>query len=526
VSAGFDVAVIGGGVNGLVCATLLARRGLRVTLLERRARLGGCADTAEIHPGFKAPVVAQTLGPFDSRLIRALNLPLAFHEPETRVWAPLLDGRSLAIYGSAEKTASAIRTFSSADAAGYLAFEAALGRVGRIARRFAHATPPDVDTPSARDLLSLGRVALAFRLLGRAAAEDVMRWGPMSVSDFASEWFTSEPLRALVAASGIRGMSAGPRSAGTTANLLLHAGFAGGNPLSATVLVRGGPGALADALAKAAADAGVTVRRSAAVAAIATRGGRVTGVRLESGQEVAARAVVSAADPKTTFAKLVDPALLDPDDRQALGQIRQEGVAAKVHYALAGLPAFRSKSKPEPAQLQGRIHLAPSEEYLERAFDDAKYGRFSRAPFVEATLPSLLDDSLCPQGRHVMSAYVQFAPRTLRGASWTTERDGLADAVTRVIEEYAPGFSSLVLARHVVTPEDLERDYGIAGGHPNHGEHSLDQLFAMRPIFGWGRYRSSLPGLYLCSAGTHPGGGLTGLPGANAAREIARDLKG
>lgn len=525
-TAGFDVAVIGGGVNGLVCATLLARRGLRVTLLERRERLGGCADTAEIHPGFKAPLVAQTLGPFDARLVRALKLPLACHEPETRVWAPLLDGRSLALFGSAEKTASAIRTFSSADATSYLGFEKALARLGRIARRLAHTTPPDVDSPSARDLFSLGRMALAFRLLGRSAAEDLMRWVPMSVSDFAAEWFTSEPLRALVAACGIRGLAAGPRSAGTTANLFLQAGFAGGNPLPSTLLVRGGPGALADALAKAASEAGVVLRKNAPVAAIATRDGRATGVRLASGEEITATAVVSGADPKTTFANLVDPALLDPEDRQALAQIRQQGVAAKVHFALAALPAFRSKSKPDPALLQGRIHLAPSEEYLERAFDDSKYGRFSRAPWVEATLPSLLDDSLCPVGRHVMSAYVQYAPRTLRDGSWASEREALADAVTRSIEEFAPGFASLVLARHIVTPEDLERDYGLAGGHPNHGEHSLDQLFAMRPIFGWGRYRTSLPGLYLCSAGTHPGGGLTGAPGANAAREIARDLKG
>ncbi len=525
-TARFDVAVIGGGVNGLVCATLLARRGLRVTLLERRGRLGGCADTAEIHPGFKAPVVAHTLGPFDPRLVRALKLPIVLHEPETRVWAPLSDGRSLALFGSAEKTASAINTFSSADAKRYLGFDKALSSIGRLARRLAHATPPDVDSPSARDLFSLGRVALAFRMLGRAGAEDVMRWGPMSVSDFASEWFSSEPLRALVAACGVRGMAAGPRSAGTTANLFLHAGFSGGNPLASTVLVRGGPGALAEALAKAAAEAGVELRKEAAVAAIVTRDGRVSGVRLASGQELTANAVASGADPKSTFRDLVDPALLDPDDRQALAQIRQQGMAAKVHFALAALPAFRSKSKPEPAQLMGRIHLAPSEEYLERAHDDSKYGRISRAPWVEATLPSLSDDSLCPPGRHVMSAYVQYAPRTLREGSWSSEREVLAEAVTRTIEEFAPGFASLVLARHVVTPEDLERDYGIAGGHPNHGEHSLDQLFAMRPIFGWGRYRTRLPGLYLCSAGTHPGGGLTGAPGANAAREIARDLKG
>ncbi len=525
-TAGFDVAVIGGGVNSLVCATLLARRGLRVTLLERRGRLGGCADTAEIHPGFKAPVVAHTLGPFDPRLVRALKLPLAIHEPETRVWAPLADGRSLALFGSAEKTASAIRSFSSADAKSYLGFDKALSSIGRIARRLAHATPPDVDTPSTRDIFSLGRVALAFRMLGRAGAEDLMRWGPMSVADFASEWFTSEPLRALVVARGIHGMAAGPRSAGTSANLFLQAGFAGGNPLPSTVLVGGGPGALADALAKVAAAAGVALRTDATVAAIATRDGRVSGVRLESGEEIAATIAVSGADPKTTFAKLVDPALLDPEDRQALAQIRQQGIAAKVHFALAALPAFRTKSKPEPAQLAGRIHLAPSEEYLERAFDDSKYGRYSKSPFVEATLPSLSDDSLCPPGRHVMSAYVQYAPRTLRDGSWAKEREAFADAVTRAIEEFAPGFASLVLARHIVTPEDLERDYGLAGGHPNHGEHSLDQLFAMRPIFGWGRYRTSLPGLYLCSAGTHPGGGLTGTPGANAAREIARDLKG
>jgi phytoene dehydrogenase-like protein len=287
--------------------------------------------------------------------------------------------------------------------------------------------------------------------------------------------------------------------------------------------VRGGPGALADALAAVARRHGAELRTGAEVAAIAIRDGAVRGVCLRSGEELEASAVASSADPKTTFLRLVDPAELDPEDRESIRHYRQEGMASKLNLALDALPRF--VGDPAPAELGGRIHIGASLDSLERAFDDAKYGEISKEPFLELVIPTLTDPGLAPSGRHVASVYVQYTPRNLSAGGWAERRDELVRRVLGRIERHAPGFSSLVLAHQLLTPEDIEREYGIAGGHPLHGDPGLDQLFAARPSLGFGRYRSPIAGLFLCGAGAHPGGGVTGAPGANAAREIARELK-
>jgi phytoene dehydrogenase-like protein len=517
VSAALDVVVIGGGHNGLVCAGLLARRGLTVRLLERRPRVGGAAVTEEFHPGFRVPSLAHTVFPLRARIARELGLALETTPPEPRLFAPLPDGRALALYGDAARSAASIRVFSANDALRYAAFQESLTRVGRLMSRLIDQTPPDLDAPDGRDAFGMLKLGVAFRMLGREAAQDLLRWAPMPAADFACEWFESEPLRAVLAARGVHGSFAGPRSPGTAAQLLLQAGA------GAALHPKGGPGALSEALAAAARRFGATIRTDAEVAAILVKDGRAAGVALASGEEIAARAVVSGADPKTTFLRLLEPAQLDPEDRAAFVHYRQQGMASKVHLALDGLPAFRGD--PQPALLSGRIHVAASLDALERAFDDAKYGGISREPYLDVTIPTLGDPSLAPTGRHVMSIYVQYTPRTLRDGTWAARKDEVAELALRTLDAYAPGIASRVLARQVLTPEDIEREYGIEGGHPHHGEPGLDQLFVARPLLGFARYRAPIASLYLCGAGAHPGGGVTGAPGANAAREIARDLK-
>jgi phytoene dehydrogenase-like protein len=522
-SAARDVLVIGGGHNGLVCAALLARQGLKVLVLERRPRVGGAVVTEEFHPGFRVPALAHSLPPLRPRIVRALGLALPMLEPEPRVFAPLPDGRGLALYGDPARSAASLRGFSAKDADRWAEFDARLRAVARLVARLLDQTPPDIDAPGAGDVFGMLKLGVAFRMLGRSAAQDLLRWAAMPVADFVSEWFEGELLRGVLAARGIRGNFAGPRSPGTAAHLLLQAGAEGGSGAGATAWPRGGPGALSEALAAAARRLGAEVRTGTEVAAISVRDERAAGVALASGEQIPARAVVSSADPKTTFLRLVDPAQLDPDDRKALSHYRQEGMASKVHLALDGLPEFRGA--PDTSLLAGRIHVGPSLDALERAFDDAKYGGLSREPTLDVTIPTLTDASLAPAGRHVMSICVQYTPRRLREGTWAERRDEVGETVLRALEAYAPGLSSRVLARQVLTPLDIERDYGIAGGHPLHGDPGLDQLFVARPLLGMARYRAPIAGLYLCGAGAHPGGGATGAPGANAAREIARDLK-
>jgi len=369
------------------------------------------------------------------------------------------------------------------------------------------------------------KLGLGFRGLGRGDAQRLLRFGPMAVADFAAEWFETEALRAVISARGITGMMAGPWSAGTTANLLLQAAAAGGNGAGSTVYVKGGLGALADSLAAAARRFGAELRTEAEVHRITTKEGRVTGVVLANGEEIPARAVISGADPQRTFLGLLDPAVLDPEDLRRIRNYRQAGMASKVNLALSALPSFAALRGLDAAGLlRGRIHLGPDVDTLERAFDDAKYGGISTIPWLEATIPSLVDPTLASPGRHVMSVYVQYTPYRLKEGTWASRKEEVGDLVLSAREAYAPGIGELVLARTVLTPAELEGTFGLTGGHPFHGEPSLDQLFLARPLLGFARYRAPIAGLYLCGAGAHPGGGVTGGPGANAAREVLKDL--
>jgi phytoene dehydrogenase-like protein len=346
----------------------------------------------------------------------------------------------------------------------------------------------------------------------------------MAVADLAAEWFDNELLRAVVAARGIFGAFAGPWSAGTSAAVLLQAAT-DEHAIAPATFVKGGMGTLSQALAKLATEAGAEIRANAEVASVSVKDGKATGVVLTSGEEIPARAVISNADPRTTFMKLVDPGEFDPSFLNKIRNYRSQGSAAKIHLALSKLPQFSSLNGDAGAKLSGRIHIGPEIDYLERAFDAAKYGDMSPYPYLDVTIPSITDPTLSPAGAHVMSIHAQFAPYHLRNGDWNSRWEELYNTVISALSEYAPQLQETIVGRQVVTPNDLEETYGLSGGHIHHGEMAVDQLFAFRPLVGWARYRAPIEGLYLCGAGTHPGGGVTGIPGANAAREIIKDLK-
>jgi phytoene dehydrogenase-like protein len=522
-----DVVVVGGGPNGLTTAALLAKGGLKTVLVERRETLGGAAVTEEFHPGYSASSVAQTAGPFRASLVAELGLAgngLAFVEPEPRLFAPLPDGRALRLYGDPARSASSIAAFSAKDAARWPEFHAAMQRTAGVLARTLTMTPPDIDDPGVRDVFPLLGLGWDLRGLGRKDGQNLLRWGPMAVADFAQEWFETPLLQAVIAARGIHGAFAGPWSAGTTAHLLLQAAATGGNGAGSSVLVKGGLGSLTRSLADAARRFGAELRTSAPAARVLVKDGRVAGLALESGEEIEAKAVASSADLHRTCLGLLDPASLDPDDLRRVRNFRLQGMASRVNLALSALPTFPAAGDDLQA-LQGRIHVGSEIDAIERAFDEAKYGGISRHPYLDVTIPSLTDPDLAPAGKQVLSAYVQYTPYRLKTGDWKTRKDEVLEVVLDALETCAPGLKRLVVGSQVLTPLDLEETYGITGGHPGHGEPSLDQLFLSRPLLGWGRYRAPLPGLFLCGAGTHPGGGVTGLPGSNAAREILRDLK-
>jgi phytoene dehydrogenase-like protein len=527
-----DVVIIGGGHNGLVTAFYLARAGKKPLVLERRPVVGGAAITDEFHPGFKVPTLAHTLGPLRPDVARDMALErhgLQIIRPEVRVFAPHPDGRALFLYDDAERSAKSIATFSAKDAAKYAEFQGTLGRIGKVMAKVLEMPPPSLDHPSRGDLWSLLKVGRGLRGLGKKEMYHVLRWGPMAVADLVAEFFETELLRAVVAARGVFGAFLGPWSAGTSVMLLMRAA-GDGNPAGPTLFPKGGMGALTQAMAAAAKQAGAEIKTSAEVRQIVVRDGRTTGVVLASGETIEAGAVISNADPRRTLLGLVDPVHLGPEFVMRLRNYRCYGTVAKVNLALSGLPEFTALKRPpagSPAgntALSGRIHIGPEIDYLERAFDDSKYGDFSKNPYLDVTIPSIADPTLAPAGKHVMSICMQFAPFKLKTGDWDTRAEALGDTVVNTLAQYAPNLKSLILQGQVITPKGLESNYSLTSGHIFHGELALDQIFTMRPLLDWARYRTPIRSLYLCGSGTHPGTGLTGGSGANAAREILKEL--
>ncbi|TLZ82042.1 MAG: NAD(P)/FAD-dependent oxidoreductase [Methanobacteriota archaeon] len=515
----YDVVIVGGGHNGLVAATYLARARRRVLVLERRAAVGGPMTTEEIAPGFRGPTGASVCGRLRPEVVEDLHLEargVQFIQPDPEVVA-LGEDRALRIWRDVRKTQEGLGSFSAKDAEAY-------PRMVEFLRQFAAAldpvlamTPPSLPTPSLWEQMSLLRRALPLRRLGKPMMQQMLRLPPMSIRDFLNEWFETELLKASLAVDGLLGTFEGPFSPGTAFGLVPR--FRPDVHGTASAFVRGGMGVLADAFAQAARDAGVTIRTGAEVTRIVSADGRVTGVEVSGGETIASRVVASNADPKRTFLHLVEPEELGPEFLNHVRNFEMNGVVANVNFALDGAPKLTLAGDGVPPHFR----VCPSLEYIERAYDDAKYGRASADPFLDVTVPTVVDPDLAPPGKHVMSALIQYAPYALRRGTWETDRDKLGERVTAILEGHMPGLERLILHRQVLTPVDLEERFGLTEGHIYHGEMTLDQLLVLRPVPGWSRYRTPVEGLYLCGSGSHPGGGITGAPGYNAAREILKD---
>lgn len=530
-SAGYDAVVIGGGHNGLVAAAYLAKAGLRTLLLERRPTLGGTVETRTLDDGSRAPGLFHTLGRLRPAVYRELDLGshgLSLVAPEVRAFAPQPDGRAVTLWADADRTAAGLEAWSGADALAWAGFDRRVRALAGFLGALAEQTPPATAGPGLTDAITGLLLGRAYKKLRRDDARDLLRVLPMAVADFVAESFEREPVRAAIAARAVLFTGLGAWSMGTTATLLADSAGNDGGAAGQAVVARGGPGALAEALASAARSFGAELRTDAEVLAVTSRDGRVTGVALASGEEIAAPIVASGLDPKRTLLGLLGPLDLGTNLRWRVGNIRQPGTVAKVNLALSALPRFPAAGDDDDAakRIRGRILVgATAIDDLERAFDASKYGRVSDRLVLEATIPTLIDPSLAArEGGHVVSVLAQYVPYALRDAAWDeTARVTLADKVVAALEEVAPGIGALVTAREVLAPPDLEAEYGLTGGHPYHQEPGLDAWFAWRPLVGWARYRMPLPGLYLVGPGAHPGGGVTGAPARNAVREILAD---
>ena len=530
----YDAIVIGGGHNGLVAAAYLARAGVRTLLVEARAELGGMALTAEID-GVRAPMLAHTVGRFRPRIARDLGLQgrVKLIEPEIRTFAPHPDGGALTLWRDPKKTAQELAARRGGDelAQGYLKLDGRLRRIGAYFEQVLDGVPPDLDGgKSVAELLAGFAYRAPFTSLAEGDGREILRMLPMSAVDLVREYVSDEHLVSVLSWRAAIYNAVGPMSPGTGATLLFD-GITGdgadGGAAGQTVVAIGGPGALAGALADAARGFGAEIRTGASVAAITERDGRVTGVALANGDEIAAPIVLSTLDPKRTLLGLLGVESTGPDLRRRLRATRSTGVTAKLNLLVDRLPAFTAAGKGESAEqlLRGRIVIAPSVLGTEKAFDASKYGEMSETPVVEALIPTLIDPSLAPDGRHIISAVVQYAPENLKGG-WSDEaRKTLADRAIAVLESVAPGIGGRVVARQLITPADLAKDWGSSGGHAMHINEGFDQFAQWRPLYGIGRYGTPIEGLYLSGAGTHPGGGVTGAPGANAAEQLIRDLR-
>lgn len=517
------IVVIGGGHNGLIAAALLAKRG-EVVVVEAADRAGGVLRGSEPAPGFRAPGLIHTVGRLRSSVVEELKLRSFGYDTivsDARIHAPMPDGSSVTFWADASKTAEELRSRSDHDAGAYPLFDRKMRSIASFLAHVQVAAAPDPKSPSFADGMMGLKLGKAFRKLGARTGREAIRALPMAVADLVQEVFETEAVRGPLATRGVLYTAMGAWATGTAQVFLNDSAGSDGGAAGSAVFARGGTDALADALIAAATARGVQIRTGAEVVAIRSKGTKVTGVTLADGTEIDAKVVVSAADPKRT-ARLCDPVTLGPSMVWRTENIRQPGATARVNLALSGLPAFHGGDAP---RLSGRIVIGSSIDDVERAMDAVKYGHVAEEPLLEVTIPSLTDPSLAPEGKHVMSVVFQAAPRHLRDTTWEAERDRLGDITVKTLERYAPGFGELVEAREVVTPEDMETRYGLTGGHIQHAEPGLDQFFAWRPMLGEARHRFLLDGLYLAGSGAHPGGGITGGPGWNAAKRITKDLK-
>jgi phytoene dehydrogenase-like protein len=522
----YDAIVVGGGHNGLVTACYLARSGWRVLVLERRYIVGGACVSEEIFPGFKVSTAAYVNSLFRPEIIADLRLhEFGFEaiERNPASFSPFGDGRYLMLGAGLENDVAEIAKFSRRDAESYPKYEAMLERVASVVEPTLTQVPPNLVRPSLGQLLEAGKMGRALQHLGTGMGEavEVLTGAARPILD---RWFESEELKGTIATDAIIGAFMAPSMPGTAYVLFHHVMGETNGKRGVWSYVRGGMGGLTQALAAAATALGVEIRKDATVAKILTRGGRVTGVALEDGDEFQARRVASGVDCHVTFEKLLDPSELPPEFNAAVARISYSSASCKINVALERLPSFSALPGHEPGpQHFGTVHLCPDQDFIERAYDDAKYGGFSREPVVECTMPSSLDSTVAPAGKHLMSMFTQYAPYRLADGEWTdARRNDYADRCFDIVERYAPGFKDSVIDRQILTPVDLEETFGLTGGSIFQGAMPLHQLFAFRPVPGFASYATPIRGLYLCGAAAHPGGGVMGAAGWNAARVMLR----
>lgn len=528
-----DVLIVGGGHNGLVTAGYLARQGLKVTVLERRSLVGGACVTEEVWPGYKVSTLSYLCSLLQPQIIRDLELPrYGYHiyPKDPSFFTAFPDGRHIFFYQEMKKTVEQIAKFSPRDAAYYPQYEEELARLAEWVETLLMETPPNIVKRRFEDLLSLGKFGLRSLKLGDEGLVRMVKVMTQSVRDFLDERFESNEIKTTLATDGVIGTNGGPATPGTAYILLHHVmgGAAGARGLWG--FIRGGMGAISESLAASARAHGATIRTDAAVERILVQDGRAVGVVLQNGEELKARIVVSNADPRRTFLGLVEERHLPDDFLHSIRNFRVEGCSVKINLALDALPNFTAYPNKSDHEInlphRTTMHVCPTMDYIDRAWEDAKQGRPSRDPMLECTIPTAYDDSIAPPGKHIMCIFAQYAPYSLRDAVWDQSlKDRFADRCIDALADYAPNIRDIILHRQVVSPLDLETEYGLTGGNIFHGEMDLDQFFFMRPVAGWAKYRTPIESLYLCGSGTHPGGGVMGAPGYNAAREILRDLK-
>ena len=527
-----DVVIVGGGHNGLVCAAYLAAAGLKVTVLERRHVVGGAAVTEEFHPGFRNSVAAYTVSLLNPKVVRDLELPrhgLRVVERTLANFLPLDDSRYLKIGGG--QTEQEVAKFSQRDAARLADYGERLEVIADVLRDLVLETPPNVTAGSWREalpeLLRSARLGRRIAKLDMPMRRELLGLFVKSAGDYLDAWFESAPIKAAYGFDGIVGNYASPYSAGSAYVLLHHVFGEVNGKKGAWGHAIGGMGAISQAMARAAAERGVEIRTSSAVREVLVEAGRAVGVITDSGEAIRSRSVVSNLNPKLLYGSLIDQATLPPDFCERISQWRCGSGTFRMNVALSELPDFTVlPGRALAAHHTSGIIMAPSLAYMDRAYLDAKAGGWSKRPIVEMLIPSTLDDSLAPPGRHVASLFCQHvAPVLPDGASWDDHREIVADVMIDLVNSHAPNFKASVLGRQIMSPLDLERTFGLVGGDIFHGALTLDQMFSARPMLGHGDYRGPLKGLYMCGSGTHPGGGVTGAPGHNAAREIIADFR-
>lgn len=517
----YDAIVVGGGHNGLVAAAYLARAGRRTLVLERRPVLGGAAVTEEIFPGFRFSVFSYVVSLLRPEIIRELDLPRHGLRilPLESTLTPLENGDYLASWADPDETRRELYRHSPRDADALIPFDRLMQQMAMAVKPILDMVPPDPTSLAPSELAGMLRLGKHFHSLGTERFHALCKLMTMSAADFLDEWFEFDPLKATKSASGIIGTFLGPRSPGSAYVLLHHYMGEIDGAFRAWGFQKGGTGAVSEAIAAAARAFGAEIRTSSPVERVLVRDGRAYGVALESGEEFAAPVVVSGLDPRLTFTKLVDPKELPEDLVEAVRRYRFRGSSAKVNLALDGLPDFTCLPGPGP-HLRGAISISPSVEYLERAYDDAKYGEFSRSPYMDIVIPSMIDPEMALPGKHVMSIFVQYAPYHVNGGWTDAKREALGDAVVDTLARFAPNLKSLILHRQVLTPVDIERITGLSEGNIFQGELALQQLFFLRPAPAWAKYSTPIQGYWQCGSGTHPGGGIMGASGRLAARRI------